>query len=137
MSTATRRLRRVLVSGLVTGAAIVAQPLLASADPTDNPPATTGGTAAPAGRAGQMIYADPATGARTAAPANSAEAAAALANNPALSTSQEGLVEQPAPGGGVMIDLQGRFRSAAEATIGPDGKPHVNCHSPGVPGGEE
>ena len=137
MTSATRRLCRVLVSSIVTGAAVVVcHPLLASADPADTP-AATASQAAPAGRAGQMIHADPATGARTAGPVNPDEAAAALTNNPALSTSQEGLHEEPAPGGGVMIDLQGRFRSAAEATIGADGKPHVNCHSPGVPGGEQ
>jgi hypothetical protein len=42
----------------------------------------------------------------------------------ALSTSHQGLVEAPSPvpGGGVMVDLQGRFRSMLFATIGPDGR---------------
>jgi hypothetical protein len=42
----------------------------------------------------------------------------------ALSTSHQGLVETPStvPGGGVGLDLQGRFQSPLTATVGPDGK---------------
>lgn len=40
---------------------------------------------------------------------------------PRLSTSSEGLVEQPGPHGGVMVDLQGRFASATVAVIDDDG----------------
>ena len=95
-------------------------------------PATTDTvTAAPAAAAGQWIHVDPQSGARTARP--STAAAAASAGNPALSTSGQGLVEAPAPGGGMTIDLQGRFRSAAVATVGPDGKVTVDCIEPGIP----
>ena len=38
-----------------------------------------------------------------------------------LSTSDAGLVETPLPTGGVMIDLQGRFRHMAVATVADDG----------------
>jgi hypothetical protein len=100
---------------------------LAVAEPND--------AAAPAGAGGQWVHVDPATGARTARPQPGA--AAAAATNPALSTSAQGLVEEPAPGGGVMVDLKGRFRSAAEATAGADGTTTVKCHAPGVHGGEE
>ena len=41
--------------------------------------------------------------------------------SPALDLWGAGLVEVPAPGGGSMIDLQGRFQSPLVATIGPDG----------------
>jgi hypothetical protein len=42
----------------------------------------------------------------------------------ALSTSHEGLVETPSsvPGGGVKLDLQGRFQSPLFVTIDADGK---------------
>ena len=41
-----------------------------------------------------------------------------------LSTSHQGLVEEPAavPGGGVKLDLQGRFQSPLVGTIDADGK---------------
>ena len=39
----------------------------------------------------------------------------------ALDHSTAGLVEVPAPGGGSMIDLQGRFQSPLVATVAPDG----------------
>ena len=39
----------------------------------------------------------------------------------ALSTSSVGLYEEYLPDGSVMVDLQGRFRSVAFATISPDG----------------
>lgn len=47
----------------------------------------------------------------------------AVPASPELSTSGEGLVVEPSPvpGGGQMIDLQGRFQHAATATVaGPD-----------------
>jgi hypothetical protein len=34
----------------------------------------------------------------------------------------------------MMIDLQGRFRSAATATVAADGKPVVDCIQPGTAG---
>ena len=55
-----------------------------------------------------------------------------LAGRAEFSTSHQGLVEKPAPGGGMMIDLQGRFRSAATATAGADGTPVVDCIQPGT-----
>lgn len=43
------------------------------------------------------------------------------------STSSDGLKETPLPGGGVMVDLEGRFQSVAIATVGPDGKIGFTC----------
>lgn len=45
--------------------------------------------------------------------------------------SSEGLTETPSSveGGGVQVDLQGRFRSPRTATIGPDGKVRIG-HEP-------
>ena len=125
-----------LMTGVAIGAAcILARPLLGFAEPGAEPPAhadeVVAPTAAAPGQAGQWIHVDPQTGKRVPAPP-----AAALAGRPEFSTSHQGLVEKPAPGGGMMIDLQGRFRSAGTASVGPDGKPVVNCVPPGTAGKE-
>ena len=76
----------------------------------------------PEGSAGMRVYRDPKTG-RFEVPPADASAAEALPPSPASSTSHEGLVETPSPvpGGGILIDLQGRFRSSLKATIDPNG----------------
>lgn len=38
-----------------------------------------------------------------------------------MSTSQEGLLQEPAPRDGIMVRLQGRFMSPLVASVGPDG----------------
>jgi len=83
-------------------------------------------------QAGQWIHVDPLTGKRVPAPPS-----AAVAGRPEFSTSHQGLVEKPAPGGGIMIDIQGRFRHAATATVGADGKPVADCVPPGTTEGRE
>lgn len=91
--------------------------------------------AAPGARAataGSWAHVDPQTGQRLPGP----PPGVVIPPNPAFSTSHQGLVEKPAPGGGVMIDLQRRFRSAATATVGADGKPDVDCVPPGTVGKE-
>jgi hypothetical protein len=83
--------------------------------------------AAPAAGAapGMMIHVDPQTGAIVKEPA---PGTVPLPLTPqlrnALSTSHQGLVEEvsPVPGGGIKIDLQGRFQSTLMATIDGDGK---------------
>lgn len=47
----------------------------------------------------------------------------------ALSTYHGDLVAVPSsvPGGGMMVDLRGRFQQAMKATMGPDGSPQVYC----------
>lgn len=99
----------------------------------DDANAPTSGAAAAPGRAGQRIHIDPQTGQRVPAPAGSV----AVPVDPAFSTSHAGLVEKAAPGGGVMIDLQGRFRSAATATVGANGQAHTDCVPPGTAAGKE
>jgi hypothetical protein len=49
--------------------------------------------------------------------------------NAAINTSSEGLVEQvnPVAGGGIKLDLQGRFQSAQVATKKADGSVYVPC----------
>lgn len=45
------------------------------------------------------------------------------------SASQTGLVVEKSslPGGGIAVDLKGRFQQAVTATIGPDGAPRISC----------
>jgi hypothetical protein len=117
---------------VAVGVCVLTSPIVGFAEPGSEP-ATNAATssapdaAAPA-RAGQWIHVDPQTGQRIPPPAGRA----AVAVDPAFSSSHQGLVEEAAPGGGVMIDLQGRFRSAATATIERDGKAHLDCVPPGM-----
>jgi hypothetical protein len=78
--------------------------------------------AVPKGAAGMIIYIDPQTGAILNEPAPGTvplQLTPKLQN--ALSTSHQGLVETPAAGGGVKIDLQGRFQSPLAVTIDANG----------------
>ena len=93
---------------------------------------------APSGTPGMRVYVDPQTGAVLPGPP---PGAVPLPLTPQeqnqLSTSHEGLVGVPSavPGGGVRIDLQGRFQSPLIGTIGTDGKVKIEHlgeqHEPG------
>ncbi len=84
---------------------------------------------------GMRAYLDPVTGEFGVPPSWEEEALgteALVAPGAPASTSDAGLVETPSPvpGGGVMVDLQGRFQSPLVATIGTDGKMtmrHLPC----------
>lgn len=75
---------------------------------------------------GMVVHVDPQTGRVLPGPA---PGTTTLQLSPAeqnrLSTSSQGLVEEPAPGGGYRIHLQGRFQSPLMATTGPDGKVRI------------
>ena len=75
---------------------------------------------------GMRAYADPATG--TLLPAPPAGAQSLLVPHAAVSTSADGLLEQTAPGGGVMVDVQGRFNNQFTARVQPDGSIAADCH---------
>jgi hypothetical protein len=78
--------------------------------------------AVPKGATGMIIYIDPQTGAILNEPAPGTvplQLTPKLQN--ALSTSHQGLVETPAAGGGIKINLQGRFQSPLAATIDANG----------------
>ena len=93
------------------------------------------------GSAGQRIYIDPETGEQTTPPSAAAplfessqsatakEAAQSATLHTAVSdmTSDEGLEEEPSPvpGGGMKVNLQGRFQQPLVATIDPEGKVHI------------
>jgi len=131
---ATHRL--LLTSLLAAGTcfAVAAQP----AFPGESQPAPSGQTQAgsatsvspqtaeaPVPATGMTIYIDPNTGAILKEPAPGTvplQLTPQLQN--ALSTSDRGLVEVPGsvPGGGVKLDLQGRFQSPLFATIDANGK---------------
>ena len=72
--------------------------------------------------AAMRAYVDPRTGRLTAEPPTGRTVPPASG---ALSRSSVGLAEMPAPGGGYMIHLQGRFQSPLVATVGADGAVHV------------
>jgi hypothetical protein len=79
----------------------------------------------PEGAAGMTIHVDPQTGAILKEPAPGAvplQLTPQLRNS--LSTSHQGLVETPsaAPGGGIKLDLQGRFQNPLIVTTDANGK---------------
>lgn len=133
-----------LIAGLVvsrgshhgesTAAAVVASPA-ANADSAASVESVATMPVA-AASAGRRVYIDPATGRPSSGPPPIPPGQARrpeVAN--ALSTSSEGLRAVPvaAPGGGVMVDLQGRFRSLVTATVGADGSVGLRC-GPGMDG---
>lgn len=77
---------------------------------------------------GMKVYIDPKTGALLNEPAPGTQPLELSPHEQnSRSTSHEGLVEvpSPVPGGGVGLNLQGRFMSPMIATVGPDGKVRV------------
>jgi hypothetical protein len=85
---------------------------------------TVFGPAEPKPAPGMKVYIDPQTGAFLSEPApGTVPPAASAAERNAFSTSHQGLVEVPSsvPGGGVRLDIQGRFQSPLTAKVGSDG----------------
>jgi hypothetical protein len=83
-----------------------------------------------------VIYIDPRTGSLLKEPAlGSVPLQLTPQVQSALSTSHQGLVETPiaGPGGGVKVDLQGRFQSPLIATTDANGKVRIH-HLDEVPG---
>ncbi len=78
-------------------------------------------TTPPGAASGVKIYIDPETGEILDRPP---EGAAPSAVEPAARAA--GALEQvpsPVPGGGIGVDVRGRFQTPLDATIGPDGNP--------------
>ena len=84
---------------------------------------------APVAAAGQMLYVDPVTGQIVDTPAPSKDLQAALTT--ALNNSDEGLVieKSKVPGGGIMVNLQGRFQNTQTATVDANGTLNAPCVS--------
>ncbi len=93
--------------------------------------------AAPPASPGLRAFVDPQTGELTRPPVGR-RPDGVPAPRAELSTSGEGLVEVPvpAPSPGVMVHLQGRFRSDLTATVGPDGKVRVRHETPCADGAD-
>lgn len=135
--------RCALLAGLVmSGVYILGGPSIGVAQPNEDAASRAAAAtasdrgAAKAATAGQWIHVDPETG-QIGAPSSATVSSAAIAGDPAFSTSHEGLVVEPAPGGGEMVDLQGRFNGAVWARVRPDGN-IVTDHVPaGMPVPEE
>jgi hypothetical protein len=106
----------------VTGQSAYSEEGTAGSSPAAPPPAAEK-PAVPAGTSGMTVYVDPQTGAILPEPApGSVPLRLSPQEQSALSTSHEGLVEVPVPGGGVKVDLQGRFQSPLVGTIDAHGK---------------
>lgn len=92
--------------------------------------AVAGQPAAPtAAQTGQWAYFDPQTGKLGPPPADQAKSLHATPERNAGSPST--LVVTVAPGGGQMIDLQGRFQESITATLQPNGSVETNCRPNG------
>ena len=92
----------------------------------------------PQGAAGMTVYIDPQTGAILSEPApRSAPLRITPQERNAASTSHLGLTQEPAsvPGGGVKLDLQGRFQSPMVVTIDANGTAKVRHLDELPPGG--
>ncbi len=108
---------------------LLALPVVAGGDRLHNEPASP--AAVPAFAAGQILNLDP-DGKFT--PAQHA-ADVQLILGDVASQSQEGLVEEKSPvqGGGVMVNLQGRFQNAMTMSVDANGQLSAPC----VPAAEE
>jgi hypothetical protein len=82
------------------------------------------------------IYIDPETG-RPGTPPEGLEPELTAEQHLTLSTDAAELYEEPSPvpGGGTMIDLQGRFQSVMHGTLGADGVLVTDCDHSGAEGG--
>ena len=125
------------IIGIAACSLVTARPALpeeGAPDTSVSKPPAEKPAAVPEGASGLTIHIDPQTGVIRQAPA---PGAVPLQLPPrqqnSLSTSHEGLVEvpNPVPGGGVKLDLQGRFQSPLIGTIDANGK--VNMHHLGEP----
>lgn len=89
-------------------------------------PASTAAT--PAAAQGQLVYLDK-DGNRVTPPPGAVKAA----ETPSVNRSSEGLVQvqSSVPGGGVMVDLKGRFRNYVVATKKSDGTVAITCTQEG------
>jgi len=114
--------------------ALLALPVVAGGDRLQSAPATPAGAQTekmPAFAAGQILILDSKGKFDYAAQASDIQTVI----GDAVSQSSEGLVQEksPVPGGGVMVNLQGRFQNAMTMTIDANG----NVSAPCVPAAEE
>ncbi len=82
---------------------------------------------APVAGQGMRVYRDPKTGRLGPPPPGVQPPGLSVAEQHMLNRSDQGLQQRTLPGGGVAVDLQGRYQSMAVATVGADGQAAVNC----------
>jgi len=82
---------------------------------------------APVAAQGLRVYRDPQTGRLGPPPHGVEPPVLTAAERRMLSRSDQGLRPRTLPGGGVAVDLRGRYRNMAVATVGADGQAAVNC----------
>ena len=104
---------------------LLALPVVAGGDRLQQGPAAPDPATMPAFAAGQILNLDP-SGKFT--PAQHASDVQVLLGD-AASQSQEGLVQENSPvkGGGVMVNLQGRFQNAMTMSIDANGQTSAPC----------
>lgn len=105
--------------------ALIALPVAAGGDRAQKADFPSSSTVSPAFAAGQVLILDPSSPDRN--PLQSAEIQAELGD--ALSTSSDGLVieKSKVPGGGIMVNLQGRFQNAIVLTVDDEGNTSAPC----------
>jgi hypothetical protein len=86
-----------------------------------------GPVSAPVAAQGMRVYRDPKTGKLGAPPPGIQPPGLSIAEQQMLNRSDRGLRARTLPNGAVAVDLQGRFRSMAVATIRDGNKPAVQC----------
>jgi hypothetical protein len=74
------------------------------------------------GSGGIRAYIDPATGQLVDTPPDSVPAPQLPADGVKTPVEEPVEIQSPVPGGGIKVDLKGRFRGPLTATVGPDGK---------------
>jgi len=84
------------------------------------------------GQSGYRVYIDPATGRFLDHPVGGGALQLTPELQNAVSTSGAGLQEVPAPGGGMMVDLQGRFQNVMSASEMANGKLNAPCLTGGI-----
>lgn len=104
-----------LLKGTVAGTLLLSVGVGVSADDQEGSPPAEAAVAAPVAGPGVIVYIDPKTGEMGAPP----EDLVVDKGEPARSSNEE-FVEVPMAGGGVMVDLKGRFGTHVVAE--PDGK---------------
>jgi hypothetical protein len=90
------------------------------AAPTGTPPAKQGS---------QKIYRDPVTGEFTAPPPHVPTPAVTTPERIVTPSAPHMQTPSAAPGGGVMMDVEGRFRSYTSATKDENGEIGIHCHT--------
>jgi len=118
-SGAAARRREPCTVGAIVVASLLAAAAPAAADEAAPPAGDTPGAAA------MRAHVDPRTGRLAAEPP-----VAARAELPSAAHTTEGLVVTKAPGGGDMLDLEGRFQSRMVATVMPDGSVRLSHTDP-------